>query len=253
LHEGHLSLARRARKLAGQGGKVVLSIYVNPTQFGPREDFSTYPRDFRHDMRLCKNEAVDVVFAPADDEMYPQGEFSTYVIEENLSAGMEGKSRPTHFRGVTTVVAKLFNIVQPTFAIFGAKDYQQAAVVNRMVKNLNFPVKIDIAPTWREADGLAMSSRNRYLDATTRPHALVLWHCIENVRGVLRNASSPVPATRLKSLVKRMVKREQASRLDYVEFFDPATLVAISNVTRGTRMAIAVFIGKTRLIDNAVL
>src|SRR3954465_15363708 len=155
LHAGHLSLVTRARQQAGRSGKVVVSIYVNPTQFRPNEDFSRYPRDFKRDARLCRESGVDVIFAPSDAQMYPsgRGSFSTYVVEESLSKGMEGASRPTHFRGVTTVVAKLFNIVQPEWAIFGAKDFQQAAVIQQMVKDLNFPVKIIVAPTVREADG----------------------------------------------------------------------------------------------------
>src|SRR5689334_494195 len=157
LHAGHLSLVKRARQLTGRSGKVVVSIYVNPTQFGPREDFATYPRNLSRDLRLCRAEQVDVVFAPRDAEMYPRagaGGFSTYVVEECLSGGMEGTSRPTHFRGVTTVVAKLFHIVQPTVAVFGAKDYQQATIVKRMVRDLSFPLKIEVAPIYRESDGL---------------------------------------------------------------------------------------------------
>src|SRR5689334_12447272 len=157
LHEGHMSLVRRARKIVGRRGVVVVSIYVNPTQFGPKEDLSRYPRDFARDKKLCRVEGVDVLFAPANKEMYPPGDggFSTYVVEEKLSQGMEGAARPTHFRGVTTVVAKLFNIVLPEVAIFGAKDFQQAAIIQRMVRDLNFPLKIIVAPTIREPDGLA--------------------------------------------------------------------------------------------------
>src|SRR6267142_4704450 len=191
LHVGHLSLVQRARRLVGKSGKVVVSVYVNPTQFGPKEDFSRYPRDFGRDARLCREARVDVIFAPSNDEMYARndkGEFSTYVIEEQLSRGMEGASRPTHFRGVTTIVAKLFNIVLPTVAVFGAKDYQQAAVVKRMVRDLNFPVEIDVARIWREPDGLAMSSRNRYLKGDVRSQALVLWRSIEKIRSMLRTA-----------------------------------------------------------------
>ena len=164
LHDGHMSLVRRARRLVGPGGKVVVSIYVNPTQFGPQEDFARYPRDFPRDGRLCRQAGVDVMFLPTDATMYPgraRGLYSTFVVEEALSRPMEGAARPTHFRGVTTVVAKLFNLVQPDLAVFGAKDYQQAAVIQRMVRDLNFPLKIVVAPTLREADGLAMSSRNQ--------------------------------------------------------------------------------------------
>jgi pantoate--beta-alanine ligase len=256
LHAGHLSLVHQARRLAGRGGKVVVSIYVNPTQFGPQEDLSRYPRDLAHDVRLCRKAGVDVIFAPDNAQMYSHadaGGFSTYVVEEDLSCGMEGKSRPTHFRGVTTVVSKLFNIVQPDVAVFGAKDYQQAAIVKRMVRDLNFPVKIVVAPTLREADGLALSSRNKYLAGDLRPQALVLWHSLQKVRAEMRQSGRPVSAVRLKAGLKRFIEHTPAARLDYVEFFDPDTLVPVPTVTRGTQMALAVFIGKTRLIDNARL
>jgi pantoate--beta-alanine ligase len=256
LHTGHLSLLRQARLLVGPQGKVVVSIYVNPTQFGPREDFASYPRDLRGDALACRKEGVDVVFAPADEDMYPRGsvsQFSTYVVEESLSRGMEGSSRPTHFRGVTTVVAKLFNIVQPEFAIFGAKDYQQAKVIERMIRDLNFPVKLVVAPTFREADGLAMSSRNKYLEGNHRTQALVLWRAIQRVRVALRTRSRPVSAQRLKSDLKAFVEQEPGVHLDYVEFFNPDTLLPTLKVAPGAHMALAVFIGRTRLIDNTRL
>jgi pantoate--beta-alanine ligase len=256
LHAGHLSLVQRARQLVGQGGKVVVSIYVNPTQFGPQEDFSRYPRDMARDTWRCREERVDVTFAPDNAQMYPGAgadRFSTFVLEEELSRGMEGKSRPTHFRGVTTVVAKLFNIVQPDVAVFGAKDYQQAAIVKRMVRDLNFPLKLVVAPILRETDGLAMSSRNKYLLGELRAQALVLWRSLEKARAEVRKSSRPILAARLKTELKRFIEHTPAARLDYVEFFDPDTLVPVRNVTRGTQMALAVFIGKTRLIDNATL
>ena len=256
LHAGHLSLVQRARRLVGRRGQVVVSIYVNPTQFSPQEDLSRYPRDFARDTRLCREADVDVVFAPVDEQMYPcgvVGGFSTFVVEETLSRGMEGKSRPTHFRGVTTVVAKLFNIVQPELAVFGAKDYQQAAVVKRMVHDLNFPLKIVVAPILREADGLAMSSRNKYLAGDLRAQALVLRRSLDKAGAEVRKLSRPIPAAQLKAELKRFIARTPSARLDYVEFFDPDTLVPVPSVTRGTQMALAVFIGKTRLIDNARL
>src|SRR6266568_1689641 len=251
LHASHLSLIKRARQLVGTRGKVVVSIYVNRTQFGPREDFSRYPRDLEQDMRLCRAESADVVFAPSDKEMYPGGvgeSFSTFVLEEKLSRGMEGAARPTHFRGVTTVVAKLFNLVQPSVAVFGAKDYQQAVIVKRMVHDLNFPIEIDIAPICREADGLAMSSRNRYLKGDLRAQAVVLWRSIEKINALVRDSSRTLPAERLKTEVRKLIKREPAARLDYVEFFEPESLEPVAKVERGTHMALAVFIGKTRLI-----
>lgn len=256
LHEGHMSLVRRARRRAGSGGRVVVSIYVNPTQFGPGEDFSRYPRDLASDARLCRAEGVDVLFAPGDAGMYPAAEkiaFSTYVVEETLSSRMEGASRPTHFRGVTTVVTKLFNIIQPGFAVFGAKDYQQAAIVERMVRDLNFPVEIILAPTKREADGLAMSSRNKYLEGGLRTQAIVLWRSIQKVRAALRRSRRALSAAKLKGDLRQFIQSEPAARLDYVEFFEPETMIPVRRVARGTHMALAVFIGKTRLIDNARL
>jgi pantoate--beta-alanine ligase len=263
LHEGHLSLIKRARKLVGAKGKVVVSIYVNPAQFGPKEDFSRYPRDFARDRGLCREKGVDVIFAPSDREMYPGGEklnglnklnelngFSTYVVEERLSRRMEGASRPGHFRGVTTVVAKLFNIVQPQFAVFGAKDFQQAAVVRRMVLHLNFPLKIIVAPTLREKDGLAMSSRNKYLAGSLREQATVLSRTIQTVREKVLAAKKPISAAKLKRNLKAFIHREADARVDYIEFFDPNTLEPVENVSRGAHMAMAVFVGKTRLIDN---
>lgn len=256
LHAGHLSLAARARKRVGSKGKVVLSIYVNPTQFGPNEDFAKYPRTLPNDLRLCRAAGVDVVFAPADAEMYRReapAAHSTFVVEETLSRSMEGVSRPTHFRGVTTVVAKLFNAVLPDLAIFGAKDYQQAAVVQRMVRDLNFPVRIEVAPTLREPDGLAMSSRNQYLTGDLRAQAVVLWQAIQRARAAVAHAAKPIPADRLGAELREAIEHAPAARVDYIEFFDPATLAPVPVVTRGAHLALAVFVGKTRLIDNARL
>jgi pantoate--beta-alanine ligase len=252
LHAGHISLVSRARKLAGKEGAVVVSIYVNPTQFGPAEDFTRYPRDMRRDLALCRGAGVDVVFAPSDHEMYRGGELgahSTYVTEERLSSTMEGVSRPAHFRGVTTIVAKLFNIVGPDFAVFGAKDYQQAAVVRRMVCDINFPLRVVVSPTLRERDGLAMSSRNKYLEGDLRLQALALWRAMREVRRRVR-AQGALPAAGLKKLVQQVIAREPQARLDYVEFFHPDTLEQSSRVARGTHMALAVYVGSTRLIDN---
>jgi pantoate--beta-alanine ligase len=253
LHAGHLSLVRRARRLIGSRGKVVVSVFVNPTQFGPGEDFSRYPRDLGRDRRLCRAEGVDVVFGPGDGQMYPRngdGPFSTFVVEEDLVRGMEGAARPGHFRGVATVVAKLFNIVQPQIAVFGAKDFQQAMVIQRMTRDLDFPIRLVVAPTLREADGLAMSSRNKYLTGPLREQATVLWQAIRKARAAVRAGRRPTPAARLKGELKKLIERQPAARLDYVEFFDPQTLVPVARVTRGAQMALAVFIGKTRLIDN---
>ncbi len=256
LHAGHQSLVARARKAVGSNGVVVLSIYVNPTQFGPGEDLSRYPRDLKRDKRLCYEAGVDVVFVPSDATMYPHrdnGGYSTYVVEERLSQSMEGASRPTHFRGVTTIVAKLFNLVLPDVAVFGAKDWQQAAVLGRMVADLNVPLRLIVAPTFREKDGLAMSSRNKYLGAGERPQALALWRSIQSARRSVRAAKQPVSAATLKRTLTRAIERHPAARVDYIEFFDADTLEPVKRVTRGTHMALAVFIGRTRLIDNARL
>ena len=267
LHAGHLSLVKRARQAAGKSGGVVVSIYVNPTQFGPKEDFSKYPRNLKRDFKLCREAGVDVVFTPSDMEMYPQvgasrrddrtaqravpTQFSTYVVEENLSRTMEGASRPMHFRGVTTVVAKLFNLVLPDVAVFGAKDWQQAAIIKRMAADLNFPVKIIVAPTLRERDGLAMSSRNKYLEGDLRRQATVLWRAIQAARFAIRKF--PVPQHRLKAQLKQLIESEPNAKLDYIEFFNSETLAPVSTVRFRTHMALAVFVGKTRLIDNAQL
>ena len=255
LHAGHLSLVKRARRAIGENGVVVMSIYVNPTQFGPKEDFSKYPRDLKRDFKLCRAAGVEVMFTPGDKEMYPgkvEGRYSTYVVEEKLSQSMEGASRPTHFRGVTTVVSKLFNLVLPEVAVFGAKDWQQAAIIQRMAVDLNFPVKIIIAPTRRERDGLAMSSRNKYLTGDLRRQAVVLWRAIQTARAAVKK-SKAVPATRLKTGLKKLIESEPDARLDYAEFFQPDTLTPVSKVTRGMHLALAVFVGKTRLIDNGRL
>jgi pantoate--beta-alanine ligase len=253
LHAGHLSLVRRARQRLGRSGKLVLSLYVNPAQFGPKEDFSRYPRDLRRDLSLCRKAAVDVVFAPLDAQMYPPGVSSTFVVENQLSRGMEGVSRPTHFRGVATVVAKLFNLVQPDIAVFGAKDYQQAAVVRRMARDLNFPVKIVVAPTVREPDGLALSSRNRYLTGALRQEAVGLWRAIQAARAAVKASRRPLRAHRLKKALRDGIEAAPSARVDYIEFFDPETLMPVPRVKRGTHLALAVLIGKTRLIDNARL
>jgi pantoate--beta-alanine ligase len=251
LHAGHLSLIQRARRAVGPQGKVVVSIYVNPTQFGPKEDFSKYPRDLKRDLRLCREAGADAVFTPGDAEMYPgraEGRYSTYVVEEQLAQTMEGVTRPTHFRGVTTIVAKLFNLVLPDVAVFGAKDWQQATIIRRMTADLNFPMRIIVAPTLRERDGLAMSSRNKYLDAAQRAQATILIRSIREARAAVKRG--PQSAARLRQRIAKLITAEPLARLDYVEFFDPETLVAATTVSRGTQMALAVFFGKTRLIDN---
>jgi pantoate--beta-alanine ligase len=256
LHDGHISLFHEARRRIGTTGQVVVSIYVNPTQFGPREDFTKYPRDLERDSALCRQAGVDVLFLPYDEEIYPRSpgqEFSTFVVEESLSRRMEGQSRPTHFRGVTTIVAKLFNLVLPTVAVFGQKDYQQAAVIQRMGRDLNFAVKIVVAPTLRESDGLAMSSRNKYLSTDERAQAVILWRAIREAQSAVRAAKQPLASARLKRKLTALIATQPSARLDYIEFFHPDTLEPILHVTRGAHLALAVWIGRTRLIDNARL
>jgi pantoate--beta-alanine ligase len=254
LHAGHLSLVKRARQEVGPKGIVVATIYVNPTQFGPKEDLAKYPRDLPRDTRLCRAAGVDILFTPDDAEIYPgkaAGIYSTYVVEESLSQTMEGAARPTHFRGVTTVVAKLFNLVLPEVAVFGQKDFQQAAVLQRMTADLNFPIQLIIAPTLREPNGLAMSSRNQYLNAEERAQATILFHALEASKLAVKR--QPISAVRLKSDLRAFLTVAPLARLDYVEFFDPATLLPVAKVKHGTHMALAVYFGKTRLIDNATL
>lgn len=254
LHEGHATLMRVARRRVGAEGRVVVSIYVNPTQFGPKEDLTRYPRDLPGDFRRCREEGVDAVFLPSDAVMYPgrdEGRYSTYVVEERLSQGMEGASRPTHFRGVTTVVAKLFLCTSADVAVFGAKDWQQAAVVRRMTTDLNFPIRVVTAPTCRAPDGLALSSRNVYLSASERSQATVLWQALQACRRAV--GRGPVSAASLRRTVVRLIAMCPAARLDYVEFFDGDTLEPLTRVSRGGHMALAVFVGRTRLIDNLAL
>ncbi len=254
LHAGHVSLVHEARKRVGKNGFVVVSIYVNPTQFGPNEDLSRYPRDLKRDLTMCRAAGVNVVFTPSDPEMYPgkqENRHCTYVSEECLSRGMEGSSRPTHFRGVTTVVAKLFNLVLPDVAVFGQKDFQQAAVIRRMVRDLNFPIRIVVAPTHREPDGLAMSSRNKYLNPEERAQAVILFHALQAASAGVRKKA--VPASQMLKDLSAFITVAPLARLDYIEFFDPETLTPVDKVKPGTQMALAVFFGKTRLIDNARL
>ncbi len=256
LHEGHLRLIARARRLVGNNGVVVVSVFVNPTQFGPTEDYSTYPRDLARDARLCREAGVDIMFVPTAAQMYPKKglkEFSTFVVEEKLSRPMEGLSRPTHFRGVTTVVAKLFNLVLPTVAVFGAKDWQQAMIIRRMVADLNFPVRIVVAPTVREPDGLAMSSRNQYLSEDERRQATILWRAICRAREIVRSASKPVSAQLLKQELAMLISTQPAARVDYIELFESETLDPLEEVEPGAHIAMAVRVGSTRLIDNAKL
>ena len=255
LHEGHISLIRKARQIVKPDGVVVVSIFVNPAQFAPTEDLANYPRDLQRDKDLCKAATVDVLFIPDSEQIYPStnSTFSTWVSEHSVAKGMEGASRPDHFRGVTTIVAKLFNLVLPDVSVFGAKDYQQAAVVQKMVQDLNFPVKIVVAPTVREKDNLAMSSRNKYLSPEERAQAPILYRAIQKAKEVLKKSPGSVSATQLKDDLTHFIQAQPSARVDYIEFFDPLSLEPMSELRPGCHMALAVFIGKTRLIDNALI
>jgi pantoate--beta-alanine ligase len=247
LHEGHLSLVALARARADV---VVVSIFVNPTQFGPKEDFGRYPRDFARDESLCRAAGVDAVFYPTADAMYPPG-YSTYVVEEKLGVGLCGASRPGHFRGVTTVVLKLFNLVQPAIAVFGEKDAQQLRVIRRMVRDLNVPVEIVPGPTGREPDGLAMSSRNRLLTPEERAEAVWLSRALAEAREAY--AAGERNAAVVREVVARVLARASRGMIDYIEVVDDETLEPVTELTRPTLLAIAVKFSATRLIDNTVL
>jgi pantoate--beta-alanine ligase len=247
LHEGHASLMREGRR---RGELLVTSIFVNPAQFGAGEDFDSYPRDLAGDARLAEAAGVDVIFAPKASAMYPAG-YQTYVNVEKISLPLCGGSRPGHFRGVTTVVAKLFNIVQPNVALFGKKDYQQLAVIRRMVADLDMPVEVSGMPIVREADGLAMSSRNAYLAPAERRAALCLSRGITEARTLF--AAGELASGRLKGAVEAVVAAEPLAVIDYIELRDGATLEEVALAGGNTLLAMAVRIGKTRLIDNGVL
>lgn len=252
LHEGHLSLIKKARSLAGKNGVVIVTVFVNKIQFGPKEDFKKYPRTLKSDLNQCRHLNVDIFFTPKDHSMY-NIKHSTFVTEEILSERMEGNSRPSHFRGVTTVVAKLFNIIQPNTAVFGAKDFQQAAIITRMVNDLNFPVKIVVAPIIREKDGLAMSSRNRYLNSSERTEATILIESIQLAKRIVSSRKTPIASNSLVKKLKKHIATKHLVKLDYIEFFDSKTLEPVKHVKRGTHMSLAIYLGKTRLIDNSRL
>ncbi len=247
LHEGHLSLVRAARK---RSARVVVSVFVNPAQFGPKEDLARYPRDFRRDCRLLRAEGVDVVFHPGREEMYPAGH-ATSVEVEQLTGRLCGAFRPGHFRGVTTVVAKLFNAVRPHLAVFGQKDAQQAFVIRRMAKDLNSGVRILIAPTVRESDGLAMSSRNRYLNAAQRSQAPVLYRSLRLARRTVRDGERD--PGRVKRRVRSLIRSESSARIEYVEIVDTGDLLPVGRIDGRVLVAVAVRFGRTRLIDNVIL
>jgi pantoate--beta-alanine ligase len=247
LHEGHLSLVRAAR---ASSDVVVASIFVNPTQFGPNEDLAKYPRSFERDSEMLEREGVSLLFAPSVEDMYPAGAV-TWITVEELSVKLDGRSRPGHFRGVTTVVAKLFHAVEPDAAFFGQKDAAQVAIIRRMVRDLNFAVEIVVCPIVREADGLAMSSRNAYLDPADRKRALVLHRALTRVQDLVKAGERDM--AKLLAAGRAEVAAESSLRLDYLEIVDPNTLDPVDAPSDGTLAAIAGFVGSTRLIDNIVL
>jgi pantoate--beta-alanine ligase len=247
LHEGHLSLVRRATE---ECDKVVVSIFVNPTQFGPQEDLSKYPRDLDRDLGLLEALGVDLVWTPTVEEMYPPG-YQTWVEVETITRPLEGAMRPGHFRGVTTVVAKLFAGVRPDRAYFGQKDAQQAAVIRQMTRDLNFPIEIVICPIVREPDGLAMSSRNVYLDPEQRRAATVLYRSLTAAKNAYGDGERA--AGELRQIMKDVLAAEPLAQVQYVSCADYDTLEELETVTGKTLLSMAVFLGKTRLIDNFVL
>ncbi len=247
FHEGHLNLMRQAKKACDI---CVVSIFVNPKQFGPKEDLGKYPRDFTHDASLCLKENVDILFFPTDNEIYPN-RYLTYIDVENISNVLCGAFRPGHFKGVTTVVAKLINIVQPDVMFLGQKDAQQVAVIKTMVRDLNFPIEIKVIPTTREKDGLAMSSRNVYLTAQERQEAPVLYKALQEARGRIKAGERSVLKV-IKS-IKALIAKQSQGKIQYVACVNAQTLEPLTRIEGQVLIAVAVFFGKTRLIDNAFI
>jgi len=247
LHEGHLELVRQAKRRCD---RVVVSIFVNPIQFGPKEDYRRYPRDWDRDRRLLARLGTDVLFYPPTEEMYPAG-YATYVEVERLDRYLCGASRPGHFRGVATVVAKLFNIVKPHYAFFGQKDAQQLLIIKRMVRDLNFDIKIVAVPTQRAPDGLALSSRNVYLTPRERKEAVVLYQALRCARELIaRGERRP---GRIKAAMRRLIQTESSGRIDYIEITDTTELAPVKVIRGEVLIALAVFFGQARLIDNLIV
>lgn len=248
LHKGHMSLVRRSVR---ENDITIVSIFVNPTQFGPKEDFDRYPRDFKRDLRMLKLAGVDVLFYPSVEKMYPE-RFYTYVECEYITDVLCGRFRPGHFRGVTTVVAKLFNITKPDISYFGQKDAQQAIVIKKMVEDLNMDVKIKVMPIVREKDGLAMSSRNTYLTPEERKDAVILYRALLKAKELVRKGE--INPTKIKKLMRKMISQKTTVRkIEYIEIVNLNDLRAVSTVNQQVLIALAVWIGKTRLIDNIVV
>jgi len=247
LHEGHLSLIRQARK---ENDFVVVSIFVNPVQFGPKEDFKKYPRNPKQDGLLCRKEGVDIIFYPNTKELYPPNH-KTYVNVEGLSEVLCGKFRPGHFKGVTTVVAKLFNIINPGIAYFGQKDAQQAIIIKRMAEDLNIPVKIKVMPTVREKDKLAMSSRNVYLSRDERKDALVISESLNLAKDLIKNGVRD--ADKIMGSMRNLIQKKKKAKIDYVSVVDSDNLEPIKKIKNNCFIALAVWVGETRLIDNMII
>jgi pantoate--beta-alanine ligase len=247
LHNGHLSLVKKARE---ENDVVVVSIFVNPTQFGPNEDFEAYPRDAQRDLSLLQNASTDIVFFPSRTDIYPDG-FNTWVEVKQVTERLEGTCRPDHFLGVTTVVAKLFNIVEPTRAYFGQKDAQQAIVIQKMVSDLNMNLEVIVLPTCRESDGLAMSSRNTYLNMQERQAATVLFRALTRAESLYKNGQRD--ADLIKNEMFSLINQEQLANVEYVSIADEYTLDELSKIKSSALVSLAVRIGKTRLIDNIIL
>jgi pantoate--beta-alanine ligase len=247
LHSGHLSLVQAAHK---ECASIVVSIFVNPTQFGPKEDFSRYPRDLEHDLALLESENVDLVWIPENDSMYPEG-YQSWVSVDNLTQRLEGEIRPGHFRGVTTIVAKLFNAVQPQKSFFGQKDAQQAQVILRMVQDLNFPIEIKICPIIREMDGLAKSSRNTYLNPSERQAATVLFRSLQAAKNNFDQGVRDAAA--IKKMMSSTFELEPLARVQYIACVNPSTFEEIETIHEKALFLLAVYIGNTRLIDNLLI
>ncbi len=247
LHDGHLSLVRRARQ---ECASVAVSIFVNPSQFGPQEDLAAYPRDLPRDLAMLEAAGVDLVWTPSPEAMYPPG-YQTWVMVERVSAGLEGERRPGHFRGVATIVTKLFHAFQPQRAYFGQKDAQQAVVIRRLATDLDFPVEVVVCPTVREADGLALSSRNTYLRPDERRAAAVLYRALRAAEQAY--ASGEHDAERLRQAMRQVLAQEPLAKVQYVSATDPDSLAEIDGAAERALLSMAVFIGKTRLIDNVVV
>jgi pantoate--beta-alanine ligase len=247
LHEGHIALVRAARD---KSDVVAVSIFVNPTQFGPNEDFAKYPRNLERDSALLEREHVDVMFAPSVEDMYPAGAV-TWVTVEGMSDRLCGRSRPGHFRGVTTVVSKLFHVIEPDAAFFGQKDAAQVAIIRRMVRDLNMPISIEVCPIIRESDGLALSSRNAYLSPEDRKSALVLYRSLRRAQEAF--AGGERESAKLIASGKKEFAKELAARLDYFDIVDPDSLESIRAISKRALIAVAAFVGNTRLIDNILV